>query len=801
MFHLRKKETKKESQKSRLKALLPLAVIVLILLFAFLVRARAYSLPATAKDEKQYMQDENGEPYLTEMDSYYYLRKTAEMAEAGKAKLFDYRTDDLKIGQRIRVPHQSFMPEGLPSLAYLLWRYVFALFGVSLTQVAIWMGPVISALAAIPAFLYVKRRTNLVGGAVAGLLVGCAIPFVVHTHAGFFDTDMMLGILPLTFLLCQLWCMQEEKLSRQVILALVSALGMTGLYCIWGASRTYYLLALICAALSSLIVFLLPSKILPEKPWLRKWKVLRGALLSHVLSVGLLYLVGGSYAIDRLINVLGTIRFATGASSAAMPNAFQYTSEMMTIRNFTGWSPLQLYKAHSQSLLGMLGGAMPCLFAALMIPLTVVFLIFPRKRTGEEAAERKKSIVPTVAEVAFFAPWLGFSLKYAFTGVRYAEIAVLPIAVMSGLILGRITEVAKQGKEKTRKWFLAAGVILAILTVIPVCSGSWKSSGTAKSLVSDGRAQAMDYIREEYPNVESVAGWWDDGYYIQYRGEKRSLSDGGTSSGRVNWFLGKALMTNDPKLSAGIFRMLNETCLDALYGLMGDGMDETDAIALLLQILPMDREEAAKMLDAAGIDQKYLDMTHPLSSNDMALTLSSDLMGKILAMGYYGFWDPAKGEVTEKVAMFYSRRSFTFDAEGKAAVPMIGANAVTYLTMDPEGTLSAYYTDEQGNQHGVGRVCIWEDGVKIQDKKNVTYRMQPCVILVKEGERYCCALCTNNLTDSMLVRLFFCEDKSVENLTYLGTWYGNTEKEPCAAQRRIDYTHVPSYATQLWLYK
>ncbi|MCR5461157.1 MAG: hypothetical protein K6F51_14915 [Acetatifactor sp.] len=784
------------------KILLTILPLVLILSYAFLVRARAYLLPATEPEEKQYMQDENGEPYLTEMDSYYYLRKTAEMAEAGKVTLFDYRSDDLKIGQRLRkVAHSSFMPEGFPSLAYLLWRYVFSLFGVTLVQVAIWMGPVLSGLAAVPAFLYVRSRVGLMGGVAAGVLAGCAIPFVVHTHAGFYDTDMFLGVLPLTYLLSQLKCMQEEKLKRQFLFAFFSALGMTGMYCVWGASRTYFLLALVCAILPSLIVLLLPSKFLPEHPWLRKFKVFRGALLSHLFSVVLLFFVDGSEAMDRLLNAFGTIRFATGVSSAAMPNAFQYTGEMMKIRKIAGWSPLKLYLANTKSLLGMLGGALPCFLAGVMIPLTILLLVFPLKRSEEEARQRKESVVPTVVEVTFFLPWLFFSLKYAFTGVRYAEIAVLPISVMGGLLLGRLTKCIRFKKKVFQKCFLAACIFLSILTVFPAALGAWTSSGQSPSLISDGRAQAMKYLRENTPQDTAVAGWWDDGYYVQFAGQRRSLSDGGTSSGRANWFLGRALMTDDPKLSAGIFRMINESNLDVLYALMNGGMDETDAIALLLQILPMEREEAAGVLKAANVDESLLDETHPLDSNTVALTLSTDLMGKIDAITYYGFWDPKEGRVTEDVSYRISKSSVALDEEGKADLEMIGSGIVLHVTEDSQGHVSADYHDASGKLYELGRICVWQDGVKLQDERIQTEDSKPSVVLVKEGNRYCGVICTDNLADSMLLRLLLCEDKSVSNLRYLGTWYGNAEKEPCEAQRRIDPSRHTAWATQLWLYE
>ena len=53
--------------------------LLAVFALAFLIRASAYDLPSVIYADQQYLQDESGNPYLSEMDSYFYLRKAQEM--------------------------------------------------------------------------------------------------------------------------------------------------------------------------------------------------------------------------------------------------------------------------------------------------------------------------------------------------------------------------------------------------------------------------------------------------------------------------------------------------------------------------------------------------------------------------------------------------------------------------------------------------------------------------------------------------------------------------------------------------
>ena len=93
------------------------AALVLVLAVSFCVRALPAFLPSVSEELRPVLQDEDGDPYLTEMDSYFYARFAREMAEAGAPFQYNRRSEDPLMGQRYTVDSGQGIPVLLSVLA------------------------------------------------------------------------------------------------------------------------------------------------------------------------------------------------------------------------------------------------------------------------------------------------------------------------------------------------------------------------------------------------------------------------------------------------------------------------------------------------------------------------------------------------------------------------------------------------------------------------------------------------------------------------------------------------------------
>lgn len=797
------------------KVLFQTLLLLGVVFVGFFIRTSAYDLPAVTADEKSCFQDDDGNPYLTEMDSYFYLRNAREMAENGTAVWYTDRFEDPLIGQKTSVSGKAdVLPLGLSALAYLLWKYILSHFGISLTQTAVWLGPVLGSLAFLPAFCYVRKRTSLAGGIAAGLLAVCTIPFAAHTHAGFFDTDMVLAFLPLAAILSLLQCLRETRWFRQLIFASLSAASFALLSLFWEAYYAYFLFAIIGTILAFLLTFLLPRALLNAGGQSRRLIFLRGALFSLGLTACFLILLGGSRTWDLLSGVFRSYHTAMGVTDA-MPFALRFISEMQPLQLLPKGSFLQLFKAEPTSLLGRLGGLIPCLAAFSWFPVCLLYdrghrhsteqpqdpkksadVFFSEQAVTGRVCKKREERYSSLLEVSFLGLWTVIGILLAHRSVRLAELPVLPLTVLFGLLCGRLFSLAGQLKKLVPKAVMFCILCLFIAaSVFPSFRSTLHYLRKSSPAVTDTKCEAMTAVRDTTSENTALASWWDDGYYMEYQSERRTLTDGGTDNGAASWLMARALTTDDPGLMAGILRMMNESGTDALEFLTDSGMDQAEAAELLLRILPLKKTGAAAILSESGISQDLLLLTHPADPDPLLLILNSDMLRIYRSLGYFGFWDPAAGAQAENVYMLPSSGSAVLQ-NGVAEFSMTDSSYSVILRQDSEeqGQFTAEYLDH-GERCIPCRLVLWENGKKIQDTifTDVPY----AVVIVKEKNRYCAVLCSENMCDSMLIRLLVCEDKSIPCAAYVHTWYGQ-ENDPCSVQRRINYTSLSSAAVQAW---
>ena len=783
----------------RHRGLITALVLLAVILLGICVRVPAARLSSVREGEQELFRDENGEPYLTEQDSYYYLRLARTMAEEGRIFLFNRRAEDPQMGMRNTA---DLTAQGDPTLLSVMllcvWKLLSLFFPVTLTWAARWTAPVLGALAAVPAFLYVRRRAGLAGAVTAGILAGIAVPFTGHTYAGFFDTDCLLALVPLGMAAAQMRAMQEERLGRQVLFAALAGGCFGVLSLLWTGYYTYFWLMLIGGALSALLILLVPFRCTAA----RRLKALRGLGMTLGFALAFLFLTRGTAGIAAIPAVFSEYRAVTGEGSV-FPYVHLYTVEMKPLSllpDAAGKGPAVFLAGGTDSVLNRAGGLIPCLAAAAGIPLAVMAAV--KKGNGSEPAEnRNTGLIPSLTEAGMLLLWLAVGLKLTLDWRRCAEIMVLPLSLLAGLGAGFICEMFiredRPGVSRLFSRIAAAALVFAVCAA--TVSASLAISRNNVTDITDAKAEAMAAVRENEPENAVIASWWDDGYFMQYASRRRTLADGGTSDASVYWFLGQALLSEDPAQAAGIFRMLETAGVSPLEDLAAKGVGEAQAAALLSRMAVLSREDAEAVLAdetelSAAERTALLEKTHPEETKPVLIALSSDLLKKMHAICHYGSLDPETGK----------QRIFSSWSASKTSRPAVPGEVCAF-EMNTGDVLRVRITEDGGAEigpetdgvySGASTLSLWEDGVCLRVQELDDYG--PAVILIRDNGRLCAFSCSLELRNTLLVRLLVCGERDIPGIEAAGTWYGSAGGDECPAQSLLLPDSIAARGIRLW---
>ncbi len=775
-----------------------------VLAIGFGVRMASVSLSAIPEAKRDFFRDDGGDPYLTEIDSYYYVRMACRMAEENRIILFNDRETDPLTGPRIGGTAEEKDPLLLSVIAFCLWKVLSLFSSVSVIQVCRWIGPMISPLAGIPVFFYVRRRTNTAGAVTGALLAATAIPFAGHTYAGFFDTDCLLAVLPLCIILAQLRAMQESDFRKQILYSALSALSFAALSLSWSGYYAWFWLAAIGGAIGGILSLLHARGGSPGG----RTKALRGAGVSILLSLLMLAAIRGADGIEDLCGA--GAQYHSVFDVSAFPFALRHTEEMQPLVAFPDLRTegiFSLLKGGANSLLNRGGGLLPWL-AALLWLIPGIFRLKAGKAGGKASDKGAKcvpgrmyapeTIEPWLQEAGLVGLWLAAGIWLALKYRRAAEIAVLPLTVLAGLGVGFVSELLKGQGSAIRQRALAAALTLAVGT--GTVTGALAISRANVPGIAEAVAQAMAYTRVNEPDNAVIASWWDDGYYMQYEGRRRTLADGGFNSGTRAFFLARALLTGNPAEAAGIFRMLETSGTGASLFLAGHGIADAEAAVLLLRMAPLSRKNAKEMLEAETAlspeeQTELLNMTHPEENVPLLLTLSSDMLKKLDAISYYGLWDMEQQNQHTSLYRQVSESSGTIIPGSAIRFTMSGSEEELTVLITEDGD-AELIRDPKTMYYNTSKLSLWENG-ECRWEKDLG-GSGPAVILLKEGDRLCAFACNSELRDSLLVRLFVCGDRSVSGTEEAGCWYGDIREGDSRIRSLLNADDRTAWGVRVW---
>ena len=260
--------------------------------------------------------------------------------------------------------------------------------------------------------------------------------------------------------------------------------------------------------------------------------------------------------------------------------------------------------------------------------------------------------------------FLGFAVIYIKENIKTAStlallafiagaLTIYPFGIstvatlVAGVVMALIVLLIK--KPEIRAPIVMSLVILAVIA--PSVSGANSIANSVVPGTDDGMWDSMSWVHNNTPNNTVVMSWWDFGHLFTAAADRPVTFDGGSQNTPRAYWIGKAMLTTNETLSAGIFRMLASSGDQAYLTLDNYTNDSGKTAEILTATLGLSKDSAQNVMVTkykltTQQAQTILNYTHPAKETPFVFVASSDMLGKAGWWSYFGSWDFEKQNAT-----------------------------------------------------------------------------------------------------------------------------------------------------------
>ncbi len=451
----------------------------------------------------------------------------------------------------------TWMAHGLAAL--------HALTGLPLGVIGFWLPVVVTPITCVPVCWLAFRLGVPEAGALAGVMAGTSLGFLVRTRIGFCDTDILSLFFPtLVAALLAVWSQRflrnpwgsQDDEGRAALLWPLG-IGLAG-----AASRGFYpqsgtvlLAVLVCVALV-VLVFGQP----------KRWReaVLELLAVFSIIYLGLPGLVAAALAVGALACAAQGRRLLWAAAVAAI--AAVYFSDFARLLEEYAVRLAMFTKNSSVDLVGS-GDTLklPSVVQSIREAQNLDWLGTMERIAGRPWLFVVSSLGFAVSlwrwpNLFVFAPFWGLGVASVWLGNRFTMYGGVPagIGLAFGLAWGIRQKISRQGQ----RW---------IIQLVLSCFALWPAADAMRQVVPipvipKTFAEVYLSLREQTPPDARLWQWWDYGYAAQYFAERRSFGDGGLHDGPWLFPLARVHMTESPRQAAQLMKLVTLHQLSADNG-------------------------------------------------------------------------------------------------------------------------------------------------------------------------------------------------------------------------------------------
>ena len=603
---------------SRKEFLIRFGIILLIFLVGVFVRVESFH-PNDISPEGQFYQDQNGLPYMYELDSYYNYRLTADYLDHG------YLGDKLVGGHPFDL--HSYYPPGRsadypPLLIYvtaLFYKFVNVFSHTPLLIVCFWLPAFIAPLAGIVVYFMVRRFTNDYGAAAAGFLMVLIPYYFLRTIPGWFDTDMFNITLPLLAVFLINESLLVKNIKKSLLIMSLSGFIMFLFSMAWQGWQFYFYFLVIFSILYGIGCKIQGNEV--RNFFAKIFAFIFVTILLVTIFNGFSYITG---LFQGSLDFLKMSPITT--STGNWPNVLITISEL---------EPPSLNKIILALGFSLFGGILGFLW---------IFRILIDKKLKEIYLGKMN--------------WFFFFLLVSWTligfwllkdGSRFIMIIIPPLVISSGIMVGLLIEYlnlfnnTKFPSLRRRKYIKIVGFIILALIVSSAVANVY--TGISKiPAVNDDIWNASEWINNNTAPNTVVISSWSYGHFLTAISNRAVSFDGGSQNSPREYWIDRAFFTDNETLSLGIFRMLSSSG-DLAYQTLEEYTGNTSkTVDILNSILGVDKNTAKSILlnnyhFNSGQADKVLNYTHPNNSNPFVLLTYDEMINDAFWVFYFGGWN------------------------------------------------------------------------------------------------------------------------------------------------------------------
>lgn len=434
-----------------------------------------------------------------------------------------------------------------------------------------------------------KKNKNLTKSILWGLLVGFLSAFTIASWGGIASFIFM--IIPLSFGLFWLIKVQDSKnldkksLFNFLIFYLVWFLSSILFSLFYGFSFSSIFEKVILSPSSlingAVLLFLIidfgminfRDKIFASIEKLKKYRILFSVLITIVFSIILLSLSGVnvlsfiSQLIGRLLHPFGTARISLTVAENAQPYLVNWINQIGKIFFWIFYLGMVFVGINLSKGIGEKKNRI--WFSVLWI-IMISGILFSRISTTSllNGTNFISNIVYFGSLLLFFgyfiwlyfndeikvknglliiASWLFFMLIAGKGAIRLLFVITPLVCFMAGYCVIKLFNYAKKSKDEFIRFALFI-VLILVITGMVISSFGFVNSINQQAKYTGPSANyqwqnAMAWTRENTQENSIFTHWWDYGYWVQYLGERPTVTDGGHANGFWDHLIGRYLLT------------------------------------------------------------------------------------------------------------------------------------------------------------------------------------------------------------------------------------------------------------------